>query len=98
MKSIQNTESVPFMNCRLIMDEQAHVTPSGRRFVQMTPIFHPDCCASGSLSFACWQVWEDEPKTFAAARVAALDSARNVMEGFSRELNRQSNRLNRASV
>lgn len=60
--------------------------PNGRWFLQFTPHFTPDACANGSLSFACWQVWEDEPETHVAAINAAGANARRVLAQYGLEL------------
>lgn len=59
---------------------------SGRVVVRFCPVFTPDVCAQGSLSFACWEGWEDEPEKLPAVELAAVDNARAVMARFSAAL------------
>lgn len=57
----------------------------GRSYLTFTPTFTPSVCASGSLSFAVWQVWENEPQTHAAAQAAAIANARTVLAMFGKD-------------
>ncbi len=56
-----------------------HFTPDGRGYLRFTPALTPDCCAKGSLEFACWEVWTNEPHTHDVARHKAIANARNVL-------------------
>ena len=56
---------------------------TGRWLVRFLPVFQPDVCASGSLSFAVWECWEDEPGTHAATELRAVANARDVLRRFA---------------
>jgi len=70
----------------LTLRTTAHENSQGRRYLSYTPVFTPDCTARGSLFFATWQVWEDEPHTHAAAQAKALANARTVLRLFAAAL------------
>lgn len=57
----------------------------GREVVRFQPVFTPDICAQGSLTFSAWEVWADEPETFAAARAAAMKNAVAVLHRIAKE-------------
>ena len=60
--------------------EARHVDDqTGRTILTFTPCLTGHCAASGSLTFAVWQVWADEPHTYEQARQSALENAKTVL-------------------
>jgi hypothetical protein len=55
---------------------------TGRRLVTFTPVFTPDCTASGSLRFAPWQAWEDDEDDVKRARDRSMANARTCLKAF----------------
>lgn len=69
---------------QFIIEETRHVAPeSGRGYLLLKPVFEPDCCADGKLSFASWTVWEDAPHTHEQARSEALSNASKVLAQYA---------------
>jgi len=60
---------------------------TGRDYITFRAVFKPDVTASGSLSFAIYTRWTDEPATHVPARKAVIANARNVMRIFADKLN-----------
>lgn len=67
----------------IVRRERCQDDRSGRYIVRFTPIFNPDVCASGSLSFAFFEAWENEPAEVTRVELAAVENARAVMARFS---------------
>ena len=46
----------------LTIETARHVHPSGRAYLEFTPVFTPDVCAAGQLRFAVWAAQASEPQ------------------------------------
>jgi len=69
-----------------IRESVTEVGSANRKLRTFLPVFTPDCCACGTLQFALWQMWEDEPETHEPARQACRENAVKVMRSFTAKL------------
>lgn len=57
---------------------------TGREITSFTPVFKPDCTASGDLRFAMFEAWSDDTETkIASQRANALNNALQCLSNFS---------------
>ena len=57
---------------------------TGRKIIRFTPVLHGDCCSTGMLLFACWEVWEDASlQEITAAARKAMANAREVLRNYA---------------
>ena len=71
----------------LTIDQSQYIDDkTGRTIVRFTPVLHTDCCASGELRFACWEVWADDSiQVQTDACKLAMQNAREVLKRYSDE-------------
>lgn len=53
---------------------------SGRWILRFTPVLIPDVTARGDLTFAFWEVWEDEPDTHEEVKAKTLAKAKAALK------------------
>jgi hypothetical protein len=59
---------------------------TGRHYLKFTPVFTPNVMAQGRLTFASHTAWLDEPEKHELTQQRALETARQVMSIFAKEL------------
>lgn len=71
----------------LTMDQVERIDDkTGRKIIRFTPVLQTDCCATGSLRFACWEVFADDSlKEIETACSLAMANARQVLKRYSEE-------------
>jgi hypothetical protein len=86
MKDLIPTLPTPTIDIR----QSRHVHESGRAYLKFVPEFVPDIRAQGFLTFACWEVWEDEPQAHQEAMDKAVANAKQTMIEFAKHLRQHS--------
>jgi hypothetical protein len=57
---------------------------SGRLITRYTPVLKGVCTATGLLTFACWEVWTDEPiEAHTQAKHNAIDNVKQILSSIS---------------
>lgn len=57
----------------------------GRWYLQYSVTLKVRCIAHGQLTFAVWQVWEDQPETHEPTKQKILNNARTVLQTIAQE-------------
>jgi len=53
---------------------------TGKKITRYTPVYTAECTATGTLHFACWEVWTDDaPAVHRQAQSNAIGNARIVL-------------------
>lgn len=59
---------------------------TGRKIIRFTPVLYGDCCATGTLRFACYEAWTDDSlQIIADAYRNAMANARSVLAEYAKE-------------
>jgi hypothetical protein len=62
---------------------------TGKSVTRYTPTLTGKCTATGSLTFACWEIWtNDSPEIHEQAKNKAIDNVKQVLASIIFDLTR----------